>query len=165
MAATTTQQGVAPSGTNVIGKDLMGMWADPKAKKAFYLSVTSAINDMFQRKGIRWQKATVLGLSDYIALMFINPVLAGPLAQMTGETLWSGLLAEGVSLSVFMMLAKNVGLIASDKAVGPVESPDLGSGQVANWLESVVDTALLLGERQVLVMLGQNLNVIPANGY
>ena len=161
--ATTVQQGVAPSGTNALGSNMMyGMMSDPSAKKAFYLSVTSLINDILKQKGLRWQKAAVTGLADYVALIWVNGFFAGPLAKLTGETMWSGLLSEGLSLSVLLMLSKNVGLVGSDKVDGLVQSPDLGSSGFSNWLESVLDVALMIGERQFLITIGQNTGIVPS---
>lgn len=153
-----SQQTVSPIGP--VAGSYASIMADPNSKMAIGIGVTSLVNDVLRSRGLEFKKATVLAISDYVTLKWVAGYFASTLASATGEQMWSGLLAEGISLSLVLMLLKKLNITSMGAAQGLIDSPNLGSGMVANYMEDVIETAILLGERGVLYYIGQKMNVV-----
>lgn len=142
------QQGSVVQGTLAGGYS--SMMSDPSTKQAVGLGITSLVNDLLRSRGLEFKKATILAISDYIALKWLVGFFQSTIQQATGEQTFSGLLSEGIAVSLTLMLAKKANLTSMGAAQGLLNSPDLGSGAVASYAEDVIETAILLGERGVL---------------
>lgn len=138
------------------------MMADPSTKQAIGLGLTSLVNDLLRSRGLEFKKATVLAIADYVSLKWMVGFFQSTLQQATGEQTFSGLLSEGISVSLALMLAKKVNLTSMGAAQGLINSPDLGSGQVASYAEDVIETAILLGERGVLQYIATKSGLMSA---
>lgn len=136
---------VASSVVGVTGNNIIA-----KNKQGILLAGTSLVRDGLMGKGMNYRKAVTIGIGQTAAEMTITPALKAYLGQMTGENMWSGLLADSVSLSAVLMAINAIGLSSTSEVGGGAISPNLGSGRFANALESVSEAFELNIEAKML---------------
>lgn len=112
-------------------------------------------------------KAGALAIAQYIYDKTAKPKAAGMISTYTGESYWSGLLANATGLTVYFMLTEYLGLVSKSEKLGqdallPLPSADGKMGK--KFIKSIIQASELLVERQVLLaatkMAGVN---IPEN--
>lgn len=125
--------------------------ANPLAKPALTVAVTSGVRDVVMGKSVDAKKAMVLGVGQYAYLMTIAPMMRAWLAKMTGETTYSQTLADGIGLSGVLLVGKRTGLtsVAPDDQGGLV-NPNFGSSMAANFLEATIEGVELQVESQLM---------------
>lgn len=119
--------------------------ANPALKPALIVGLTSTVRDGVMRKPMNLKKSAVLGAGQYAYLMTIAPMLRAQLATMTGETMYSKLLADSIGLSGVLMLADKAGItnVGADDQGGVVNMGGSFLGNVAEGLELQVESTLV----------------------
>jgi len=125
-----------------------GMLADPASKAALSLGVVSIAQDAFMGKSVSIKKAAMLSVADYVALKYLAGYFSPMLSSLTGESQISGKFAEALALTGTLMASNYSGLFPRVEADGVIQSPNVGSGPIANFFESAVDASVLLLERE-----------------
>lgn len=127
------------------------MTANPLAKPAMTVAITSGVRDVVMGKSLDAKKAVILGVGQYAYLMTIAPMMRSWLAKATGETTYSQVLADGIGLSGVLLIGKRTGLtsVAPDDQGGLV-NPNFGSSMGANFLEATVEGVELQIESQLM---------------
>lgn len=121
-----------------------------KYKPSILLGGTSLVRDGLMGKGMNYRKAFTISAGQALAEATITPTIKAYLAQATGENMWSGLLADSVSLSALLMAINAVGLSGTSEAGGGVINPNLGSGRVGNAIDSIAESFELVVEAKML---------------
>lgn len=119
--------------------------SNPNLKPALIVGLTSTVRDGVMRKPMNLKKSAVLSVGQYAYLMTLAPMLRAQLATMTGETMYSKLLADSVGLSAMLMLADKTGItnVGADDQGGVVNMGGSFLGNIAEGLELQVESALV----------------------
>ena len=138
--------------TLVNGGGPTAFMSSPAWKKAVALAATSLAQDIIKNQSLEWKKAFMLGLADWTAVSYFRGYFTGTLASWSGESYYSGLVAEGAAVAFVLYLSRIFGLTGARSTEGPlIGAPNLGSNLVSNIVEILIDSSILIGERELLL--------------